>query len=314
MLPSIFKSKITRTVSAIVVVLAIVALSGCSKKVTSTEPQTVWDTYVSAMHSGDAGAAKACFATESQPFVLVTKKEMDWFNNCQFKLVSNEQTDKYTKLEFEQTVSGKPYPRTEYFVRQGDKVLMQYPYILFASDWPVVATSHFRFHLDPASVFPDGKENNYSATIDTVPFEQYISLLDSLTGIPIQRPIDYYYSPDTTTIAKPLGAAKVHRGNLGRMVGSVMQFDFRNIAKIPLAQDQERIPFVIDCVLANADLEWSRADTHSQDKLGMGSVTSKHIQALTLKQFEAQIASGIGHSDHVHSQTVGYTWLACSIF
>jgi hypothetical protein len=291
MLPSILESRITRTVSAIVVVLAVIALSGCAKKVTSSEAQAVWDTYVNAMHNGDAAAAKACFATETQPFVVLTKKEMDWFNNCKFKLQNSEQTDRYTKLEFEQTVDGKPWPRSIYFVREGDRTVMQYPYILFASNWPVVTSSHFRLHIDPSLVSDKSKQEGYADIVDTMPYERYIALFDSLTGIPIQQPIDYYYAADSTSVRKLLGADKVYWGCLGRAAVSSKEFDFAEISKIPMAANQETIEYVQGMVRAYGEYERARLSPEEYAIRNSRNTLGTILASVTPEMFSQQFAT-----------------------
>ncbi|HKK21706.1 MAG TPA: hypothetical protein VJ983_09555 [candidate division Zixibacteria bacterium] len=311
MLPSIFENKITRTTGAIVAVLILFALSSCSKKFTPGDAVKTWDTYVRAMKAGDADSALACFAPESQPYCILTKKEMDWFTTCRFKLLNSRETDNYAVLEFEQTVDGKPWPRSIYFVHEGDRMLMQYPYILFASDWPIATSSHYRFHLDPASVSADDKENNYSATIDTVPFEQYLALLDSLTGLPVQKPIDYYYSPDTTTIAELLGAAKVYRGSLGRMVASWIKNDVRDLAIIPMVYDTGTIQFVGSCVLDYGEVQRAKIDARPGSQQSLNSILARKLAAMTPEHFEATIASDKSYSDSLRLE--GWAKMACMI-
>ncbi len=131
--------------------------------------------------------------------------------------------------------------------------MFQYPFILLAGDWPTQSFSQIRFHIDPA-ISPQ-------TVIDTVPYERYLAQICALTGLNLQRPIDYYLCRDSATSVELLGMDDRSWGRIGPCVITFEPFEFAEITRVVLAQAPPPFDFLSQGIVGYGELERAALDT-----------------------------------------------------
>ncbi len=227
------------------VALAIaLGLCACSHDGIPSDVQAVWDAYVTAAKSGDEAAARALWTAESAPFLELLAKDSLSLKSTTCRLIKANQFQEYTRLQVLVESRGVQEARFYYLVKQHDKYLFQYPFLLFASDWPILKSAHFTFHVSPAVDDLFAVEGSQNALLDTLPYEQFMAHLLRLTDLDLTQPIDYYLCPDTGVVSLLSGSKNAFRSQIGSCVITTRSNDFSEVAYTILLKQSDPIEFL----------------------------------------------------------------------
>lgn len=229
----------------VIVVLGAVALGvmfGCSKNSVPGDVQRVWDSYVAAVHTGDEAAGKALFTAESAPYFELDDTAAA--REASYTLVRVEPHESYDRLqvlvEWDSLLAG----RNMYLVRDGDALRFQYPFVIFAADWPTEASSHLTFHIDPMCEDSLELSGDDATSLDTAPYEEFIACLKHITEFEPARRIEYYLCGDTAEVSLLSGRIGAIRTNYGPCIFTTRRHDLSMVAAIILEDQPEDLDFL----------------------------------------------------------------------
>jgi hypothetical protein len=223
-------------------VASIVGLGSCSNDGIPGDVRAVWDTYVAALKSCDEDAAKALWTEESAPYCEINDTLQ--FQNTTFSLIKADRHRTYVRLQVLEEWGGKQASRFYYLVRQHDKYLFQYPFLMFAGDWPTVKSTHFTFHVRPSADELFAVQNDSATLLDTLPYEQFVSRLQQLTGLEVGQPIDYYLCDDTSQVSLLSGFKNAFWYSIGSCSITMRANDYSEITRVVFRRQHYPLQFL----------------------------------------------------------------------
>ncbi len=194
------------------VLVALLTIQARADDAVPPEVDSLFVRFVDAVKASDTAAVREMYAPESQPYCGPSESLVRRFWAGTIGIDTVTEHDGHLRVDAGDKLEPAGISLTFYLVERDDGLRFQFPFILFASDWPVKSSAHFRYHVDPA--LPD------SAAIDTTAFESLMARIDSLTGLSPQHPFDYYLCADTATARSLVGIDSNASGEFGWCVVS----------------------------------------------------------------------------------------------
>ena len=132
-----------------------------------------------------------------------------------FVVVKIERFVDYVEMQIVSERDGYQRGVFRYLVRRGDRYQLQYPFLIFARDWPVTVSEHFAVHCrEPYEVLiPDSMINMGDLEApDTAVLERFYDLVTRVTGAVHPERIHYYRCESQFEVEKLLGQKQPFRG------------------------------------------------------------------------------------------------------
>ncbi len=256
-------------------------LCSCTNDGIPGDIRDVWNSYETALRAGDEPAARSLWTEESARFCELLTGDSLRNRESTYSLIKVDKHDAYVRLQVLEEWGEMQMAHFFYLVRPADKYLFQYPFILFANDWPTVKTTHFTFHLRPSADELFATQNGSATPLDTLPYERYVSRLLQLTGLDLQQPIDYYLCDDTSQVSLLAGLKNAFRITIGSCSITTRANDFSEIAGIVLRRQTGPIEFLRIGLCGSGESERVLSENTPSATMSNYSFCAKYLSRLT---------------------------------
>ena len=251
-------SKQARVVLALVCVVLIgTLLSTCGTDPTTKEVTDIWEAYLVACRAGNEPLARGFFTPESQEYFKLDSVGADYAKRATYEVIKVEPIADYVRMQVVVVRDSVAVGKFKYLVKRDDRYLLQYPFLIFAKNWSVTESEHFRVHcrttyadslMDSADVIID------TLTPDTAVLEAFYDTMAFITGNPYPKKIDYYYCrfPDEASLLCG------QRGAMGLFFGSCLvdsrRHDFNGLAMLFTDMPDKPVKMLLRGLVAYEDI------------------------------------------------------------
>lgn len=266
------------TAAISLIVFFLLVFFGCETKNEGREPVMVWENYLKAVREGQKELAKSLFTKESQVIFEFDPHIQDFFKNSEFTIIKESDNEDFIELQILAEKEGKQTGLFQYIVKQDDKYLLQYPFLIFAADWPTKESEHFILHRQSFIEDMFGEEIKDSTVIDLNVLDTFLAKIKNQTGSTYAKRIDYYFCETEKDVEKLSGVRGALWTNIGSCVISSKRYDFAEITKILTRSDKGPIDFLYYGIWGYAELERARVEGANWNNVDF--TTAKHFEKL----------------------------------
>jgi hypothetical protein len=253
--------------------------SNCGRDKKIQDAVKVWEAYVESVRAGRGEIAKSFFAKESQPYFEFDQKLQNSYLDTKFSIIKTEPQENFIKLQvLVEKKDGKQIALFRYLVNQGDKYLIQYPFLIFAKDWPEQKSPHFIIHRSRLSGGFLGSAIQNSTDFDPAVLENFYNKIKSLLNVDYPKPIDYYYCQNEEEVKELAGMRGVLWTNVGSAVITTQRYDFAEITYVLTNTMKKPIDLLYYGISGYAEFE--RARVEELDAKNLNFTIAKHFEKL----------------------------------
>lgn len=250
-------------VSVIVILFSIsftIILTNCGKDKVTKETVKAWEAYVEAIRAGKGETAKSFFTKESQKYFEFDSLLQKSFMDSKYTTIRVEHNPGFIELQVLAEKDSKQTGLYEYLVKQNNKYYLQYPFLIFAKDWPIKKTEHFIIHSESFS--PDALHDSTedSLTLDPIVLEEFYSKIENLIGVEYSKHIDYYFCESREEEEKLTGRRGALWTSIGSAVISTNRYDFAEITYILIRTNQRPVDLLYYGIAGYAELQRCRVE------------------------------------------------------
>jgi hypothetical protein len=243
-----------------------IILNSCGMDKATKEAAKVWEDYVEALKAGKEEVAKSFFTKESQAyFSEPDSQELDYWKDSKFTIIKEKNYDSFVKLQVLAEKDNRQFAVFRYLVKQDSKYLLQYPFLIFAKEWPVMETQHFIVHSQ--SFYPRDflEANEDTIAINPMVLEEFYAKIKNLIGIDYPKRIDYYLCQKEDQAELLAGVRQITRTFRGSAVISIHRYDFATITDALTYTQKRPIDLLYYGIWGYAELQSMRVEKIDTD-------------------------------------------------
>jgi hypothetical protein len=181
-------------------------------------------------------------------------------------MVKKEIERNFIKLHLNRNREGIKDTLYFYIVSENGKFLIQYPFLIFAHDWPTVASKHFSLHsrsfgdtpLNSSSKICQVYTSQQASVSDLNDLESFYSKVQELTGAGFNKIIDYYSCQDDAEAGLLTGSEKISWKTIGSCIVSTERIDFSEVAKVLIQTVPRPVDLLYYGIVGYGELERAR--------------------------------------------------------
>ncbi|HVP36066.1 MAG TPA: hypothetical protein VMT04_03630 [Terriglobales bacterium] len=203
------------------VILQFLFLLNCQRNKPDKKLVQLWNSFTAAAEQRDEAKAKECLAKESQTYFQINP----WRDYSKVKqtIIKVEKYGDYAKLHILNEENGKQTALFRYVVYENGKSLLQYPFLIFAKDWPTDTTEHFIIHYNLSPQYREGIFDSMLVGSDTLKvkideIEKFYSSIANLLGVTYPGKINYYLCLNFREVGELAGRKPYPRALLGKAI------------------------------------------------------------------------------------------------
>lgn len=214
------------------VILQFLFLINCQRNKPDKRLVRLWNSYTAAVAQKDEAKAKEFLTKESQAYFQINP----WRDYSKVKqtIIKVEKYGDYVKLHILDEENGRQTALFRYVVYENGKPLLQYPFLLFAKDWPTDTTDHIIIHYNLSPQYRKGIFDSTLAGSDTLKvkvdeIEKFYSSIANLLGVTYSGKINYYLCSNFQEVGELAGIKPFPRASLGK---AIITFDKEELVEI----------------------------------------------------------------------------------
>ena len=289
--------------TVLIITLCAALLVTCAKDTSTAHASLTWTAYVKAVRDGDTATARSFLAVESRPYLWIDSSGRDDYIQSTFTVTKSENHGDYVKLHILKERSGHQYATFRYAVHRDTAWKLQYPFLIFAKDWPTHTSEHFVVH-SPGVALLDFTNLEGSApdtpNIDINALESFYTRVNNLTGAHYSGRFDYYYCRDFEECQRLAGNGT---GRLAQTPACIItgKIDYGAIADRMQARISEKPIYL----LYDGLLGFAESQTHPSDSSFIRAVkrrVAEHVQHLQTASLSTLAAYDPYHGDRSNSE------------
>lgn len=270
----------------LMVTTAYIFLCGCGQNPKIRQSIEVWGNYVDAVRVGDSEAAGNHFTPESRPYFGLDSALQSSYKASRFTVVKTELNSSYIRLQILQKTDTGRIAFYEYLVSQQASYRLQYPFLIFADNWPVKTSPHFIIHSRSFALSPVVDDSADGPIIyDPDVFEKYYAKIHSCTGIGYDGTVDYYFCRDKDEAGLLSGQDSTTRAVFGPCIISTEKYDLADITRVIISRQTKPCDLLYYGVLGYGELERARVENAPTDDVN--AMTAKYIKKLDMHPLSA---------------------------
>lgn len=248
--------KSVTTLTLAIFTLCAALLITCAKDTSTAQASLTWMAYVKAVRDGDTATPRSYYTAESQSYPNLSPLAREGYLQSKYTITGAEKHDNYIKLDILKEWNKRKQPFSIYAVSRDTTMRFQYPFLIFANNWPTRTSEHFILHR-PSFDKPapnDSTANNPTLDLDTL--ESFYARVNTLTGADYTGVIDYYACPDCETASQLGGMPKLCFISIGHAVISVNWPEYAEITKVMTARVKDKpIELIYYGLVAYAEMQ-----------------------------------------------------------
>jgi hypothetical protein len=201
----------------------------CGKDQRVQASVAAWSTFLQAIRDGNEGLAASMLTADSKKYFQFEPEFQESYRNWDFRVIKTETQTDFVRLEILADRQGHQTALFEYVVLEGGQYLLQYPFLIFARDWPVKQGLHFVLHAPPTpgAVFNDSNEDSMMSVVKDL--DNFYMHLDSLIGVNFSGKIDYYFCRNVEEAGLLAGVTQVSWMTHAGCIISTQKRDFQDM-------------------------------------------------------------------------------------